>query len=81
MINNKITEFLLNDNDRLTVLVDNNPVNIPVTSAAEFLGADVASIRAAIENDVFGASWRKVGSTRRGYYIPTAQFVRWYLSL
>ena len=81
MFNNKITEFLSCDNDRLAKLIDENPVNVPVNTAAEFLGADSASVRAAIENDVFGASWRKAGSTRHGYYIPTGQFVRWYLNL
>lgn len=81
MFNDKINDFLSSDNERLAVLIENNPVNVPVSSAAEFLGADVASVRAAIENDVFGASWRKAGSTRHGYYIPTGQFVRWYLNL
>lgn len=81
MFNNKINDFLSSDNERLAVLIENNPVNVPVSSAAEFLGADVASIRAAIENDCFGAAWRKAGSTRSAYYIPTAQFVRWYLNL
>ena len=81
MINNKIADFLLSDNEKLAKLIDENPVNVPVSSAAEFLGADVASIRAAIENDCFGASWRKIGSTRSAYFIPTGQFVRWYLNL
>lgn len=81
MFNDKINDFLSQDNDKLADLIENNPVNVPVSSAAEFLGADVASIRAAIENDCFGAAWRKAGSTRSAYYIPTAQFVRWYLNL
>ena len=81
MFNDKINDFLSSDNERLAVLIENNPVNVPVSSAAEFLGADVASIRAAIENDCFGASWRKIGSTRSAYFIPTGQFVRWYLNL
>ena len=81
MINNKINDFLSSDNERLAVLIENNPVNVPVSSAAEFLGADVASVRAAIENNCFGASWRKIGSTRSAYFIPTGQFVRWYLNL
>lgn len=81
MINDKINDFLSSDNERLSKLIDNNPVNIPVSVAADFLGADVASIRATIENNTFGASWRKSGSTRHAYYIPTGQFVRWYLNL
>lgn len=81
MFNDKINDFLSQDNDKLADLIENNPVNVPVSSAAEFLGADVASVRAAIENNCFGAAWRKVGSTRSAYYIPTGQFVRWYLNL
>lgn len=81
MFNDKINDFLSSDNERLAVLIENNPVNVPVSSAAEFLGADVASVRAAIENNCFGASWRKIGSTRSAYFIPTGQFVRWYLNL
>ena len=55
MFNDKINDFLSQDNDKLADLIENNPVNVPVSSAAEFLGADVASIRAAIENNCFGA--------------------------
>lgn len=81
MISDKINEFLTSDNDKIEVLVTSYPENIPVGKIAEFLGADVVSIRAAIENNVFGASWRKVGSARHGYFVPTAQFVRWYLNM
>lgn len=79
MMNDKINEFLKADRERMAVLVEQYPENIPVSKAAEFLSADDASIRAAIENDCFGLSWRKAGSLRHGYLIPTAQFVRWYL--
>ena len=81
MISDKINEFLTSDNDKIEVLVTSYPENIPVGKIAEFLGADVVSIRAAIENNVFGASWRKAGSARHGYFVPTAQFVRWYLKM
>ena len=81
MISDKINEFLTSDNDKIEVLVTSYPENIPVGKIAEFLGADVVSIRAAIENNVFGASWRKAGSARHGYFVPTAQFVRWYLNI
>ena len=81
MISDKINEFLTSDNEKIEVLVTSYPENIPVGKIAEFLGADVVSIRAAIENNVFGASWRKAGSARHGYFVPTAQFVRWYLNM
>ena len=76
----KINDFLTKDTDRIEQLIEENPVSIPVTRLAEFLQADVASVRAAVENNCFGASWRKVGSTRHAYLIPTGQFVRWYLN-
>lgn len=76
----KINDFLTKDNDRIEQLINDHPVNIPVDKLAEFLQADNASIRAAIENDCFGLSWRKAGSTRHAYLIPTGQFVRWYLN-
>lgn len=80
MNNDIISQFLLQDNERLGQLIEENPVNIPVNSVADFLGADSASVRATIENNTFGASWKKVGSTRHAYFVPTAQFVRWYLN-
>ena len=76
----KINDFLTKDTDRIEQLIEENPVSIPVTRLAEFLQADVASVRAAVENDCFGLSWRKAGSTRHAYLIPTGQFVRWYLN-
>ena len=76
----KISDFLAKDNDKLEQLITDNPVSIPVNQIADFLGADVASVRAAVENDCFGLSWRKAGSTRHAYLIPTGQFVRWYLN-
>lgn len=75
-----ISDFLTKDNGRLEQLITDNPVSIPVNQIADFLGADVASVRAAVENDCFGLSWRKSGSTRHAYLIPTGQFVRWYLN-
>ena len=76
----KINDFLAEDNERIAQLIEECPHTIPVNRLAEFLQADGASIRAAIENDCFGLSWRKSGSTRHAYLIPTGQFVRWYLN-
>lgn len=81
MNDNKINQFLSQDNERLGQLIEENPVNIPINAVAAFLGADSASVRATIENNTFGAAWKKVGSTRRAYFVPTAQFVRWYLNV
>ena len=81
MISDKINDFLTSDNAKIEALVNSYPESVAVSKIAEFLGADVVSIRAAIENNTFGASWRKAGSARHGYFVPTAQFIRWYLNL
>ena len=75
----KLNQFLYDDNEKIDQLITDNPKSISISEIAKFLNADVASVRSAIENDVFGMAWRKNGSTRHGYFIPTAQFVRWYL--
>lgn len=79
MMNDKIKNYLDADLEALAELVEQYPQSVPISAAADFLGADTASIRAAIEYDRFGLAWRKQGSVRHGYLIPTAQFVRWYL--
>lgn len=76
-----IVQYLENDNNRLDKLIEAFPVSMPTSAAAEFLGIDVASMRAAIENGAIGLAWRKQGKTNHAYYIPTAQFVRWYLNM
>lgn len=81
MISDKINQFLSDDNERIDKLIADHPDSVSVNDIAQFIGADVASVRSAIENDTFGMAWRKSGSARHGYYIPTAQFVRWYLHI
>ena len=81
MYSSKINEFLSDDNSRIDQLVENNPCSLSVTDISNFLNMDVASVRSAIENNTFGMAWKKAGSARHGYFVPTAQFVRWYLNL
>jgi hypothetical protein len=81
MLSRKVNEFLSADNDKIDKLIENFPVNLPVSAAADFLGIDVASVRATVENGIVGLAWRKQGKANHGYFIPTPQFVRWYLSI
>lgn len=81
MLTEKINQFLTADNSKIDALIESNPESVSITDISKFLGADVASVRCAIENNAFGMSWRKQGMSRHGYYIPTAQFVRWYLNM
>lgn len=81
METNKINELLSEDNKKIDRLIDTFPCNLPVSAIADFLAMDSASVRAAIENNVFGIAWKKPGNARHAYYIPTAQFVRWYLHI
>lgn len=77
----KVLQFLEADANKVEILIQNYPVNMPTAAAADFLGLDVASLRSAIENGVVGMSWRKAGKANHAYFIPTAQFVRWYLNI
>lgn len=81
MFSEKISAFLSDDNEKIDKLLDENPSSLSITAIAKFLDMDVASVRASIENGTFGTSWKKAGSARHGYFIPTAQFIRWYLKV
>lgn len=81
MNGSKLNEFLSEDNAKIDRLIENFPVNLPVSAVSDFLGLDVASVRAAIENERIGLAWKKAGRANHGYFIPTAQFVRWYLNM
>lgn len=81
MFSEKIREFISDDNNKIDKLIEENPHDLSVQDISKFLNMDIASVRAAIENDVFGISWKKNGSARHGYFIPTPQFVRWYLNI
>lgn len=76
-----ISEYLSKDNTRIEKLISDYPVNLTTSAISDFLQLDIASVRALVENGVIGMSWRKPGKANHGYFIPTAQFVRWYLHL
>lgn len=82
MYTSKINDFISDDNAKIDKLIENFPINLPVSAVSDFLSVDVASIRAAIEcGNAFGLAWKKSGKSNHGYYVPTAQFVRWYLGM
>lgn len=81
MCSEKVSAFLAEDNAKLDKLLEGNPKSLSAMQIAEFLNMDVTSVRSAIENNTFGLSWRKSGSARKAYNVPTAQFVRWYLGM
>lgn len=77
-----IESFLENDRQRVQELINEFPQNIPLMTAAKFLGMHPDSLRQAIEdNQNIGLAWRKSGSLNRAFHIPTALFVRWYMKI
>ncbi|MDO5559383.1 MAG: hypothetical protein Q4F95_07255 [Oscillospiraceae bacterium] len=76
-----IADYLKADTDKLEKLIEEHPQSIPTKKAAEFLGLHEDSMRQFLENSNVGMSWRKPGKLNRGFYIPTGQFVRWYLNV
>lgn len=81
MCSMKTSAFLAEDNEKIDKLIEDNPHSLSIMEIAKFLNMDVTSVRSAIENNTFGMAWRKTGSTRKAYNVPTAQFVRWYLNM
>lgn len=77
---NDIRIFLESDTEKVRELINEYPGQLSVPIIARFLGTTTDSVRAAVEAGVFGMAWRKPGVNNRGFLIPTAQFVRWYLA-
>ncbi len=76
---NKIRNFIAADDEKVEKLIEEYPIGLTTNAIAEFLSIDVASVRAILENGVVGLAWKQSCKSRHGYYIPTAQFVRWYI--
>lgn len=76
---NAIKNFLEADEKRVEELIKEYPVSIPTAKAAEFLGVNTASMRAIIENGTLGLAWRKEGKLNKAFFLPTTQFLRWYM--
>ena len=77
----KIRNFIENDDAKIEKLIADNPIAVSTSAIAEFLGMDVASVRSVLDNGVVGLAWKQSCKSRKGYYIPTAQFLRWYMRI
>lgn len=80
-MDNDIKKFLEADEDKVKKLISENPVSVTPGTIAEFLGIQVQSVRAILDNNRLGVSWRKDGKLNKGYLISTPMFVRWYLNI
>lgn len=76
---NAIRDFLSADEAKIEKLIHDYPTSIPTSVAAEFLGINPASMRAVMENGTIGLSWKKGGALNKGFFLPTCQFLRWYM--
>ena len=76
-----ISNFMKADDEKIEKLIEEYPYSIPTKVIAEFLGMDVTSVQSVLENGVVGLSWKKEAKSRRGFFVPTAHFLRWYMRL
>ena len=76
----KITEFLAADTERLAEISEKYPLQIPVPVLAELFGCHQDTLRNALqEQGLLGIAERRPGKLNRGFVVPTAHFVRWYM--
>ena len=80
-MNAEIVQYLNDDEARLSKLASENQIQLSPNKIADFLGTPVQSVRSMIDAGIFGASWRKDGKLNKGYFVPTANFIRWYLNM
>lgn len=66
--------------DELYIMVEANPIYIPLTKVAAFLGADDDGLRDSIDKGQcpFALGWQKTAKGNRAYKIPTVPFYLWY---
>lgn len=75
-----INAFIEADTDWLAEIVEKHPQQIPLTVIAEKFGCSQDTIRENLESKgLLGISERKPGKLNRGFVIPTAHFIRWYM--
>lgn len=75
-----ISEFLERDAEKIVKIIENHPTQIPVPVIAELFGCSQDTLRTALqEQGLLGIAERKAGKLNRGFVVPTAHFVRWYM--
>lgn len=76
----KITAFLESDTAKLAEIIEKHPMQIPVHVLAELFGCHQDTLRNALqEQGLLGIAERRPGKLNRGFVVPTAHFVRWYM--
>ncbi len=76
----KITAFLADDTAKLAEIIEKYPMQIPVPIIAELFGCTQDTLRNALqEQGLLGIAERRPGKLNRGFVVPTAHFVRWYM--
>jgi hypothetical protein len=76
----KINDFLQADTEKLAEIIEKYPMQIPVPVIAELFGCHQDTLRNALqEQGLLGIAERKAGKLNRGFVVPTAHFVRWYM--
>lgn len=76
----RINDFLNADTEKLANIIEQYPIQVPVAIIAELFGCHQDTLRNALqEQGLLGIAERKAGKLNRGFVIPTAHFVRWYM--
>ena len=76
----KIDRFLDEDMEKLSEIIEKYPFQIPIAVVAELFGCQKETLSMAIEEQgLLGICERRPGKLNRGFVIPTAHFLRWYM--
>lgn len=75
-----ISSFIEQDTKWLEDVIEKYPFQIPTSVLAEKFGCSEDTIRETIElKGLLGFCEKKPGKLNRGFVIPTAHFMRWYM--
>lgn len=75
-----IQDFINHDTEWIAGIIEKYPEQIPIPVLADKFGCNQDTIRENLESKgLLGISERKPGKLNRGFVVPTAHFVRWYM--
>lgn len=75
-----IQDFINQDTEWLAEMVEKYPRQIPIPVLADKFGCDEDTIRENLASmNLLGLAERKPGRLNRGFVVPTAHFIRWYM--